>query len=93
MFDRTPIDYKKMEEVMNALQKDGRIMTADMIITRYSELQINLGVRKIEKSDIKFYSKYPHFVGFAPRTDISDAYDSRKILVNYVVFDIAKEEK
>lgn len=91
MFDRTPIDYKKMEEVMNALRKDMRVMDNDMIITRYSEIQINLGVRKIEKSDIKFYSKYPHFVGFVPRTDISD--DSRKIPINYVVFDVAKEEK
>ena len=91
MFDRIPIDYKKMEEVVNALQKEGRLMDADMIITRYSELQINLGVRKIEKSDIKFYSKYPHFVGFVPMIDISD--NSRQIPINYVVFDIAKEEK
>ena len=91
MFDRTPIDYNKMEDVIDELQKEGRLMDADMIITRYSELQINLGVRKIEKSDINFYSKYPHFRGFIPRTDISD--DSRKMPINYVVFDIAKEEK
>ena len=92
MFDRTPIDYEKIEQVVTALEKSGLLLDKKLIITRYGELMVDLGVTRVDKEDFRSYSKFPYFQGFVPNVN-SNEKDGHVVPFNYVLFDVSKKEK